>query len=152
MLLRAKTTAAQKVPCLLVNVALKASMIIPADKLEQQGFRTEIRKSHVIQLLVTYIFIPAYCYRKVIPASNSRLFPMEPLVISPVLLLQNSLTVNRGTEKNVYVFTIGRWECWSCFDLHVGLHLALTFPGLNQNWLEDIPWRTGPMESELPQY
>lgn len=64
MLLRAKTTAAQKVPCLLVNVALKASMTIPADKLEQQGVmsqKTEIRKSHIIQLLVTYIFIPAYC-------------------------------------------------------------------------------------------
>lgn len=58
---------------------------------------------------------------------------MESLVMSPVLLLQNSLTINKGTEKNICVFTIGRQEYWSCFDLHVELHLALTFPGLIQN-------------------
>lgn len=33
MLLRAKTTNAKDVPCFLVNVALKVSMTIPADKL-----------------------------------------------------------------------------------------------------------------------
>lgn len=41
MLLRAKPTTAQKFPCLLVNVALKANMTIPADKLQQQGFTSQ---------------------------------------------------------------------------------------------------------------
>lgn len=95
------------------------------------------------------IFIPC----RLLPRAGW-LFPMESHVISLALLLQNSLTVNqdRGTEKNACFFTTSRWALWSFVDLHVGLHLALTFLGVCQKWLEDTQMTVRSTESELSHH
>lgn len=103
----------KKVTCLLGNVALKVSVTLPADKLQEQDFivsETWGWQGRAISYSccqhIHFHTLHIARGRWNLHAAAGWLFPMESHVMSLVLLLQNSLTINkdRGTEKNTYFF------------------------------------------------